>query len=131
MLEAPNVGLLGCQANTLDTKNQVEYMNMPVNVSGKINIDIVAVNLKDGKVTKFLQFNPTAGQIITSMDYDAKTHAIYGFGPSETERVRLLGADFDGFSFDEKGFKAWERFLKAVAKHTLAKLDLATKKVTV
>ena len=71
--EATNIAILGGQANTLDYKNQVEYMTLPLNQSGKILIDIVAIDLKTGKVTKFLQQNPATGQIILSMDYDEAT----------------------------------------------------------
>ena len=83
--EAANIALLGSQASALD--GGTWYMTLPVNNSAapkqeQIEVHTYVVQLASGKVTHH-KMDPAAGQLLSSMDFDAKTGKIVGFGPSE------------------------------------------------
>jgi hypothetical protein len=121
-LDATNVAILGGQANTLDYVNQVEYVNLAVNNSGKIAIDIFVIDLKTGAVTA-MKTDPSKGEMLLSMDYDTKTNRIYGFGPS----VPAAKPYFD----DAEDYKSWLKMQNGGQfLHSLAYMDVATKAFT-
>jgi hypothetical protein len=120
--DATNIAILGGQANTLDYVNQVEYVNIAVNNSGKVGINIFAIDLKTGIVT-ILPTDPSKGEMLLSMDYDTKTNRIYGFGPS-------VPSENSYFSSAEE-YTSWLQLQKGSSSggylHGLAYMDIATK----
>ena len=144
--DAPNIGLLGAQASALDAAKQVQYFTLPVNNSKapkaqQIEIHTFVVDLRSGKVAHH-KMDQAAGQFVSSMDFDAKTGKIVGFGPGEAALSAYRATNRSG------GFASVAEMLDfmhgrgryggadlsaggAGYVHTLAELDPATLQVTV
>ena len=64
-------------ASAYDAANDIMYLQLAYNVSGRISIDIYAVDVATGKAQKIVE---QAQTMMGTMDFDPSSNMIYGLG---------------------------------------------------